>query len=123
MLTSIELCVQFVDSKNIYTNKMYTIIKINEQIKNCIKFYIITIKFDSYDEYTVLRIPLHKLSYDDLVSILINTQYSQDKMQAIINNYLLDGDTDDVVVKEFKEMQEWRKLSKVVAKDILSRIN
>ena len=44
-------------------------------------------------------------------------------MQAIINNYLLDGDTDDVVVKEFKEMQEWRKLSKVVAKDILSRIN
>lgn len=123
MLTLIEPYVQFADSKNIYTNKMYTIKKINEQIKNCIKFYIITIKFDSYDEHTVLRVPLHKLSYDDLVSILINIQYSQDKMQAIINNYLLDKETDDTVVKEFNEMQEWRKLSKVVAKDILSRIN
>lgn len=65
----------------------------------------------------------HLMTYDYIVSNLIKLKYSDDKMQAIINNYLLDSTTDENVVKEFQTMQEWRKLSKVIAKDILSRIS
>lgn len=102
---------------------MYIIKNITDKIYNCIKTFIVTIKFSGYDEYTTLRIPINKLSYDNIVSMLISKKYSYDKMQAIINNYLLDKDIDELVVKEFNEMQEWRKLSKTVAKDILSKIN
>ena len=61
------------------------------------------------------------LNYDYLVSNLIKVKYTNDRMQAIINNYLLEQD--EQTIAEFNEMQEWRKLSKTVAKDILSNVN
>ena len=39
-------------------------------------------------------------------------------MQSIINNYLLDP-TDETIVKEFNEMQAWRKEAKEIAKEAL----
>ena len=70
-----------------------------------------------------LRIPKSLFSYDKLVSDLIKLRYNNDQMQAIINNYLLDNETNENAVEEFKTMQDWRKLSKTIAKDILSRIS
>jgi hypothetical protein len=49
-------------------------------------------------------------------------KYNNDKIQAIINNYLLDN-SDENIIKEFNEMQEWRKISKQLAKDILTAAN
>ena len=53
---------------------------------------------------------------------MININYSNDGMQAIINNYLLDKD-DEKIMAEFNDMQEWRKKCKSVAKRILACFN
>lgn len=56
--------------------------------------------------------------YDAIVAALINAEYPNDKMQAIVNNYLDDPTSDDAV-EEMLEMQNWRKAAKVIAKDVL----
>lgn len=58
------------------------------------------------------------LIYDEIVSAIIRDKYSNDKMQAIINNQLLEPSEEHV--KEFMEMQEWRKFAKSYAKEILA---
>lgn len=56
-----------------------------------------------------------QFTYDHLVSAIINKKYSTDKMQAIINNYLLDS----VAFKEeFDEMQAFRKKAKEIARSL-----
>lgn len=61
---------------------------------------------------------LEKVDYETLVSNLINIKYNPDKMQAIINNYLLDTN-DESVLQEFNDMQNYRKQCKIIAKEIL----
>ena len=56
--------------------------------------------------------------YGGLVNKLVSYKYPNDKMQAIINNYLLDSN-DESVKQEFIEMQNWRSESKQIAKEIL----
>lgn len=63
-------------------------------------------------------IKLEKVDYETLVSNLITIKYNSDKMQAIINNYLLDND-DELILQEFNEMQNYRKQCKIIAKQIL----
>ena len=70
----------------------------------------------------VIYVKAGDMNYDRLVSLLININYSNDGMQAIINNYLLDKD-DEKVMQEFNDMQEWRKKCKSVAKRILTCFN
>ena len=69
-------------------------------------------EWDSYD------IPLGKFTYEGIVDTLISYKYPIDKMQATINNYLLDPE-DEYAVKEFNEMQVWRKEAKEIAKQAL----
>lgn len=57
-------------------------------------------------------------NYGGLVSALIEIDYSQAEMTAIINNYLLDQE-DENIKAEFTEMQNCRKLAKETAKWIL----
>lgn len=64
---------------------------------------------------------LEKVDYETLVSSLIGIKYNSDKMQAIINNYLLDTD-DELVLQEFNDMQGYRKHCKLIAKQILDSI-
>lgn len=59
------------------------------------------------------------LSYDKIVNAIVSEAYPQDKMQAIINNHLLDAD-DEANEAEFVEMQEWRKKAKTIAKQIIN---
>lgn len=68
--------------------------------------------------YEAIRTPL-LYTYDLLVSTIIKDKYSDDKMQAIINNYLL-NDGDEEHEEKFNEMQEWRKHAKEIAKEIMS---
>ena len=58
--------------------------------------------------------------YGGLVNKLVSYKYTNDKMQAIINNYLLDSN-DESVKQEFIEMQNWRSESKRIAKEILEK--
>lgn len=69
----------------------------------------------------VYVLKLEKVDYETLVSSLIGIKYNSDKMQAIINNYLLDAD-DELVLQEFNEMQGYRKHCKLIAKQILDSI-
>ena len=58
-------------------------------------------------------------NYGGLVNALIELEYNQSEMTAIINNYLLDQEDDDVKA-EFSKMQKYRKKSKEIAKWIIS---
>ena len=69
----------------------------------------------------VYVLKLEKVDYETLVSSLIGIKYNSDKMQAIINNYLLDAD-DELVLQEFNAMQGYRKHCKLIAKQILESI-
>lgn len=101
---------------------MYKILNISSYIKCCTKHYRIIIKFEDSNEHTDLIITKPNLKYDYLVSLIIGLKYNNDKIQAIINNYLLDN-SDENIIKEFNEMQDWRKISKQLAKDILTAAN
>lgn len=55
------------------------------------------------------------LSYDDLVSMFIRERYSQDNVEAIINNYLSNPEKHKA---EFDEMQAYRLGCKERAREI-----
>lgn len=101
---------------------MYKILNITSEFKICSRKYTINIEFEDSQERTVLVVSKPNMNYDYLVSTLIKTRYNDNKVQAIINNYLLDSD-DETSIKEFNEMQEWRKISKQIAKEILTFAN
>lgn len=56
------------------------------------------------------------LSYDEAVSIEFRKKYTQDRVEAIINNYLLDQ-ADPLFAKEFQEMQTYRAECKKYVKE------
>lgn len=65
-----------------------------------------------------VNVPIEKWNYSGVVDVLISHKYPIDKMQAVINNYLLDSN-DEYAVSEFHKMQEWRKEAKEIAKEAL----
>ena len=90
-------------------------------------------------QYNQLKFAMGVWSYDKVVEAIIRDKYSQSEMEAITNNmaainavfmqtlvadgiiaatkYLKDSIDDDNTAR-FKEMQEWRKTAKDVAKKI-----
>ena len=57
----------------------------------------------------------------NLISAFIREKYSVSQVEAIVNNYLLDN-TNKEYLKEFNDMQEWRKQAKSIAKKIITFI-
>lgn len=53
----------------------------------------------------------------DIVDTIIRERYSASQVEAIVNNYLLDT-TNEEYLKEFNDMQEWRKQAKSIAKKV-----
>lgn len=69
-----------------------------------------------YEAYSVrLERPI---TYERVVSAIVNAEYSSDQMQAVINNHLLDADNAEHEA-EFTAMQEWRTLAKKVAHEVI----
>ena len=66
-----------------------------------------------------VNVPTDKWNYSGVVDALITYKYPIDKMQAVINNYLLDPN-DEYAISEFNAMQAWRKESKEIAKEALT---
>ena len=69
-------------------------------------------------EYDRVIIPAGKWNYSGVVDALVQYKYPIDKMQAVINNYLLDSN-DAYSIDEFNKMQAWRKEAKDIAKEAL----
>ena len=70
-------------------------------------------------EYDRVIIPAGKWNYSGVVDALVQYKYPIDKMQAVINNYLLDSN-DAYAIEEFNKMQAWRKEAKEIAKEALT---
>lgn len=60
-------------------------------------------------------------TYDGIVNAIVCDHYPADKMQAIINNHLLESESKEHQA-EFAEMQAWRAKAKRVAKEVVSMI-
>lgn len=71
----------------------------------------------------------HPLERDKVIDAIVSAGYPSDKMQAIINNHLInlatlaDGgklDNDELAhEEEYNAMQEWRKKAKTVASEVM----
>ena len=85
------------------------------------------VKRTAFSAYVVrVEQPLER---DKVIDAIVSAAYPSDKMQAIINNHLVnlatlaDGgklDEDELAhEEEYKAMQEWRKKAKSVASDVM----
>ena len=96
-------------SKNIELGQQVATFSIFEKQDDC------TYKYQTYTLKPAV------LDYDSIVNAIVSKEYPNDKMQAIINNYLLDKSNEDTT-KEFNDMQAFRKKAKDWAKDLLSYV-
>lgn len=65
-----------------------------------------------------VNVPIEKWDYSGIVDALVSHKYPIDKMQAVINNYLLEPENPEHITA-FNEMQSWRKEAKEIAKQAL----
>lgn len=54
---------------------------------------------------------------NNIIDTIIRERYSASQVEAIVNNYLSDT-TNEEYLKEFNDMQEWRKQAKSIAKKV-----
>lgn len=73
----------------------------------------------SYQDVTV-TLDAGPIVYDQCVDRLVQAKYSSDRMQAVVNNYLYAPDEGDHRA-EWEAMQQWRKTSKMIAKEAILR--
>lgn len=59
---------------------------------------------------------LRESDYGPMVSAIIRSEYSEDAVEAIVNNYLADPDGH---AEEFQQLQEWRAKAKQAARTII----
>lgn len=69
-------------------------------------------------EYESVQLPLGVFSYDAIVNAIVSEEYPSDKMQAVINNYLLDSEN-EANKADFDKMQQCRTKAKAIAKQVL----
>ena len=69
-------------------------------------------------EWSSVTMPYVDFEYGKIVDALITYKYPTDKMQAVINNYLLEPNNAEYIIA-FNEMQTWRKEAKEIAKQAL----
>ena len=78
---------------------------VNKEKVNCQYFYDINI-IDGYNEPITIQLGISKFNYGGIIDALINYKYPIDRMQAIINNYLLDPN-DESMKRMQKQMAEY----------------
>ena len=60
---------------------------------------------------------LQKSDYGPMVSAIVRSEYSEDAVEAIVNNYLADPDGH---TEEFQQLQAWRTEAKQRAREVIS---
>ena len=74
------------------------------------------------DSYRAATCPPGIPDRGQIINAVIRQDYPEDRMEAVINNYLLDPTDEDAKVA-FDEMQEFRKSVKEFADSIINEIN
>ena len=69
-------------------------------------------------EWERVEIPAGRFDYGGIIDALVTFKYPIDKMQSVINNYLLEPENEEYILA-FNEMQAWRKEAKEIAKQAL----
>lgn len=64
----------------------------------------------------------HPLERGKIIDAIITAAYPSDKMQAVVNNYLM-NQKDSERKADFQQMQEWRALAKQVATDVMAEVS
>ena len=93
-------------------------IELGQQIAT---FSVYEKQYDGTYKYQTYTLKPAVLDYDSIVNAIVSREYTNDKMQAVINNYLLDPSNEDTT-KEFNDMQAFRKKAKDWAKDLLNYV-
>ena len=90
------------------------------QRQRTINFNVKAIELDgeTHYEYNSVTLPPGTWDYDSIIDALVSEIYPNDKMWAVVNNYL-GNPNDEAVVAEYNEMQEWRERSKALATKLL----
>lgn len=65
----------------------------------------------------IFGVILNDCKVPNIIDTIIRERYSASQVEAIVNNYLSDT-TDEEYLKEFNDMQEWRKQAKSIAKKV-----
>ena len=91
-----------------------------EVIKGVITYFInMNVFFNgNMYEYDPVEVKYEQWNYGGIVDALVTYKYPNDKMQSVINNYLLEPDNAEYI-QEFNDMQAWRKEAKEIAKQAL----
>lgn len=63
------------------------------------------------------KVIYHEYYDNAFIEHLIRLKYSASQVEAIVNNYLSDT-TNEEYLKEFNDMQEWRKQAKSITKKV-----
>lgn len=81
------------------------------------------VEFDGKTRYTyeTARVAFPP-KYGEVVSDIINDHYTADEMQAIINNHLMESESEEHHA-EFVAMQEWRAKAKEIARRVIDNDN
>lgn len=66
--------------------------------------------------YCSVSVKFGQWTYDGVVNAIITAEYPNDRMQAVINNFMNDFSNDSE--QEFEEMQQWRALAKNTAGEV-----
>ena len=86
---------------------------------NCYDINFNIVKEQDWYSYEKVKIPNGRFDYGGIVDSLVQYKFPNDKMQAVINNYLLEPENEEYVTA-FNEMQTWRKEAKEIAKEALT---
>lgn len=65
----------------------------------------------------IFGVILNDCKVPNIIDTIIRERYSASQVEAIVNNYLSDT-TNEEYLKEFNDMQEWRKQAKSIAKKV-----
>lgn len=65
-----------------------------------------------------IKLPAGEWAYSAIVRAIVRLYYDQDDVEAIILNYQLDPE-DEEVANEFNKLQDWRAQAKARAKQLL----
>lgn len=71
---------------------------------------------DYSHRYKQATLPPGEWNYESIVNAIVSAEYPTDKMQAVVNNYLLDMEKGK---EEFEQMQKCRAKAKAIAKHLL----
>lgn len=81
---------------------------------------------------TTIELPAGVCDKSTIINLLIRSRYTQDQVEAIINNHFLNlsdwlddklsGKEVDFIDTEYQEFQEWRAVSKKLAVEIIEKI-